>query len=76
MPSEAFSGFMSSIELDYDSWHDGEGFDLEALANIDNSERGDVVWELAQREATWREIEARMAPRAPCSWQRSTRPTC
>ena len=58
MPSEAFSKFMRSLELDYDSWHDGEGFDLEALASIDKSERGDVVWELARREATWREIEA------------------
>ena len=58
MASEAFSRFMSSLELDFDRWHDGEGFDLEALANIDQSERGDVVWELARREATWREIEA------------------
>jgi hypothetical protein len=58
MPSDAFSKFMSSLELDYDRWHDGEGYDLEALANIDDSERGDVVRELARREATWREIEA------------------
>jgi hypothetical protein len=58
MPSEAFSRFMSSLELDHDRWHDGDGFDLESLANIDASERGDVVWELARREPTWREIEA------------------
>jgi hypothetical protein len=58
MPSDAYSKFMASLELDHERWHDGEGFDLEALANIDASERGDVVWELARREATWREIEA------------------
>ena len=58
MPTDAYSKFMASLELDYDRWHDGEGFDLEALANIDQSERGDVVWELARRDATWREIEA------------------
>ena len=58
MPSEAFSRFMASLHLDYDRWHDGDGFDLESLARIDESERGDVVWELARREPTWREIEA------------------
>jgi hypothetical protein len=58
MPSDAFSRFMSSLELDYERWHDGDGYDLEALAAIDASERGDVVWELARREPTWREIEA------------------
>jgi hypothetical protein len=58
MPSEAFSRFVSSLELDYERWHDGEGYDLDALAEIDKSERGDVVHLLAQREMTWREIEA------------------
>lgn len=58
MPSAAYEQFVASLELDFDSWHDGEGFDLEALANIDESERGDVVWLLARREPTWREIEA------------------
>src|SRR6188474_3179371 len=58
MPSDAFSRFMHSLELDYERWHDGDGYDLEALAAIDTSERGDVVWELARRDATWREIEA------------------
>ena len=58
MASNAFSQFMKSLELDYDRWHDGERFDLEALAKIDDSERGDVVRELARRTPTWREVEA------------------
>jgi hypothetical protein len=58
MPSQAFSRFVRSLELDFDRWHDGEGYDLEALANIDKAERGDVVHLLASREPTWREIEA------------------
>ena len=58
MPTDAYSKFMASLALDHDRWHDGEGYDLEALAHIDESERGDVVWELARRDATWREIEA------------------
>jgi hypothetical protein len=58
MPTDAYSKFMASLELDFDRWHDGEGYDLGALANIDASERGDVVWELARRDPTWREIEA------------------
>ena len=58
MASEPLSRFLRSLELDYDRWHDGQGFDLESLARIDESERGDVVWELACRDPTWREIEA------------------
>ena len=58
MPSDAFSRFVQSLELDYDRWHDGDGYDLDALAGIEKSERGDVVHLLAGREATWREIEA------------------
>jgi len=58
MPSEAFSRFVSSLELDYDRWHDGEGYDLEALGNIEQCERGDAAHLLAQRKPTWREIEA------------------
>jgi hypothetical protein len=58
MPSAAYVRFIASFELDFDRWHDGEGFDLEALAQIDPSERGDVVGEVARRAPTWREIEA------------------
>jgi hypothetical protein len=58
MPSEAFTRFVRSLDLDFDHWHDGEGYDLEALGSIDTTERGDVVHLLAAREATWREIEA------------------
>ena len=58
MPSEAFSRFASSLELDHERWHDGDGYDLAALAEIDKGERGDAVHMLAQRPATWREIEA------------------
>ena len=58
MPSDAYVRFMNSLELDYERWHDGNGYDLEALAAIDESERGDVVWELARRDPTWREVEA------------------
>src|SRR5690348_5309957 len=58
MPSDAYVKFMKSLELDYDRWHDGEGYDLDALAAIDASERDDAVFELARRGPTWREIEA------------------
>lgn len=58
MPSEAYSRFVASLELDYDRWHDGDGYDLDALANIDKSERGDAVHLLGGRDTTWREIQA------------------
>jgi hypothetical protein len=48
MPSAAFVRFIERFELDFDRWHDGEGFDLEALAQIDKSdEKGDVRLESA-----------------------------
>jgi hypothetical protein len=58
MSSDAYSRFVASLELDYDRSHDGDGYDLDALAHIDKSERGDAVHLLADRDVTWREIEA------------------
>lgn len=58
MPSDAYNRFVASLGLDYDRWHDGDGYDLEALARIDAAERGEVVHILAGRDATWRDVEA------------------
>lgn len=43
MPTDAYAKFLASLELDHERWHDGEGYDLEALASIDESERGALV---------------------------------
>jgi len=49
------------MNITHDDWRDGVGYDLSALAEIDESERDRVVQLLARRlESTpdWREVEA------------------
>jgi hypothetical protein len=58
-PSENLKRFLNSLELSYDQWRDGEGYDLEALGQLGGSER--VVAEdtlLSRQSSDWRDIEA------------------
>ncbi len=60
-PSAAYQKFLKSMNIDYSAWRDGEGFDLEALEDITDSERTEAVKMLAERleaQPDWREIEA------------------
>ncbi len=34
MPSEIYQQFLNSMIMDYDKWHDGTGYDLEALGQL------------------------------------------
>lgn len=57
--SENLKRFKDSLELSYDQWHDGEGYDLEALKQLRGSER--VIAEnilLSRKSSDWRDIEA------------------
>jgi hypothetical protein len=57
----AYQTFLKSMEIGYDQWHDGVGYDLEALAKMGKRDRKAVtqllVGRLASR-ADWRDIEA------------------
>jgi hypothetical protein len=37
MSTDAYARFVASLELDFDRWHDGDGYDLDALSQIDAS---------------------------------------
>jgi hypothetical protein len=39
MPSEAFRKFEASLVMDYEKWHDGIGYDLDALQQLEGEER-------------------------------------
>jgi hypothetical protein len=39
MPSEAFRRFEASMVIDYEKWHDGIGYDLDALRQLEGEER-------------------------------------
>jgi hypothetical protein len=59
MPSDAFRKFEASLVMDYDKWHDGIGYDLDALRQLEGDEL-----EAAERllrgvtDGEWRVAEA------------------
>lgn len=61
-PSEACRAFLASMNVTYEQWHDGIGYDLDALAKLTVDERryvGDMLLQRVRaREAEWRDIEA------------------
>ena len=57
--SEAYQRFIASMAMDFDKWHDGTGYDLQALAELTGQERTDVETLLLGRAGQdWRDKEA------------------
>jgi len=57
--SAAYERFMASTNIGYDEWHDGIGYDLEALAQLEGEERAEVErWLVARANDDWRDVEA------------------
>jgi hypothetical protein len=56
-PSTALDRFVRSLFIDYEKWHDGVGFDLDALRAVTPAERATAESRL---DAThdWRDVEA------------------
>ncbi len=54
----AYQRFQNSKVITYERWHDGVGYDLEALAEMTEAERKSVVTELIHSTTNWRDIEA------------------
>ena len=53
------SRFIESMKIDYEKWHDGVGYDLEALKEANNKEREAIERILVNRNPPdWRDIEA------------------
>jgi hypothetical protein len=60
--SAAFERFMASTEIDYDAWHDGVGYDLEALGELTGADRADAERFLLDRAGSdWRDLEGLLA---------------
>ena len=61
-PSDAYQRFVKSIDnLTLDDWREGEGYDLDALAEIRPNERPLAIQLLAERlndQGDWRDVEA------------------
>ncbi len=64
--SPAYQRFMSSMIIGFDEWHDGIGYDLEALAELEGDERKAVEALLVSRkDEGWRDAEALAALGSP-----------
>jgi hypothetical protein len=59
MNSPLLSKFLGSMQVTYEMWHDGIGYDLDALDALSESEKQQVEELLLERKANdWRDIEA------------------
>lgn len=57
--SEAHTRFIASMDMDFDKWHDGTDYDLEALGELEGAERQEVEKMLLRRAGNdWRDKEA------------------
>ena len=68
MPSEACQPFLDSMVMDFDKWHDGTGYDLEALEQLGPEERDSMEKLLIknlEQAGDWRDVEALAALGTP-----------
>ena len=70
MDLEAFNRFQKSMDIGYEQWHDGIGYDLEALDQLKDSEKKVVEGLLIPRAGNdWRDIEALVRLGTPAAIQ-------
>jgi hypothetical protein len=67
--SEAYQRFLASTVMDYEKWHDGEGYDLGTLQVLTAAERRQVEDLMIGRTIEWREIEVLESLGTPRSWK-------
>jgi hypothetical protein len=64
MPGEAYQLFLDSMVMNFDKWHDGIGYDLEALERLGPEERASIeelLIENLRQAGDWRDVEALIA---------------
>ena len=68
--SPAMTRFIESMKIGYIEWHDGIGYDLEALKEFSPSELDYIeALLLSRKDADWRDVEALAALRTPAAIQ-------
>lgn len=70
--SEAYRTFIASMQITLDDWREGNGYDLEALDEVSDSERDELVKVLAEElksNPDWRQAEALGAIGTPAAVQ-------
>src|SRR5689334_4056995 len=60
--SAAYERFMASTDIDYEQWHDGVPYDLDALGELAGAERAEAQrFLLARAGKDWRDLEGLVA---------------
>src|SRR5215831_13132898 len=68
--SDAYNTFIASMEISRDDWREGNGYDLDALDEVSNSERDEIVKIMAEQlkaNPDWRQAEALGAIATPAA---------
>lgn len=69
-PGSPYDRFMESMKIDYYKWHDGIGYDLDALNELTGNELKQVEDLLISRkDSDWRDVEALAALNTPFTVQ-------
>jgi hypothetical protein len=64
MPSEAYQLFLDSMIMNFDRWHDGTSYDLEALERLGPEERASIeelLIDNLKQTGDWRDVNALVA---------------
>lgn len=70
-PSPAYTRFKQSMIIDYSAWRDGEPYDIAALAEVTEEERGLLTDEICEKGSLdWRDVEALRALATPKALKR------
>lgn len=70
-PSPAYERFKRSMVIDYDAWREGAPYDVAALAEVSDEERGLLTDELCEKSSLdWRDVEALRALATPKALKR------
>lgn len=70
MNSKAYQLFLDSMILDFDRWHDGTGYNLEALDQLEPGEKSSIEKLLIENLADkgdWRDVQALAALNTPAA---------
>jgi len=68
MGSDSYERFMASTNIGYEQWHDGEGYDMDALRALDPDEAFRAEhWLLARAGNDWRDLEGLLAIGTPAA---------
>lgn len=67
-PGSPLARFERSLQIDFEKWHDGIGYDLDAIREASPEERAEIEALLLRHDARdWRDVEALAALNSPAS---------